>query len=253
MEVYSDLCFIFALSMEKFALILLAAFTFTGHGTTAQNSQLFFDEADGLFAKHVMDGKVDYAAIKEDPDALNSILKLAETTVVSPSSSKEYQAFWINAYNVFVIKGVVDNYPLRSPLDVEGFFKGVEYKAGGSSITLDAIENKKLRGVFDEPRFHFVLVCGAKGCPPIISKAYTPRNLDELLNQQTRKALNDPKFIRVGENEVKLSEIFKWYEEDFVKGGSTLLEYINSFRKEKIHGDSRVSYYPYNWSLNSMD
>jgi hypothetical protein len=220
-------------------------------GITAQNNQQFFDEADALFDKYVSNGKVDYAAIKNDPAALNSVLKLAEEVVVSPFSSEEYQAFWINAYNIFVIKGVIDNYPIKSPLDVEGFFKSVKYKAGGTSVTLDELENKKLRGVFDEPRIHFVLVCGAKGCPPIISMAYTAKNIDSLLEQQTRKALNDPKFIRVDGTKVELSEIFKWYEEDFVKGDSSVLEYINSFRKDKIPNDSKVSYYTYNWSLNS--
>ena len=204
-----------------------------------------------FFKSYVSNGKIDYTVIHRGPDRLNDLLAKAERIRVHRSNPAEYKAFWINAYNLTVIKGIIDNYPLNSPLDVKGFFDEIRYDLGGVSITLNEIENTKLRAVFDEPRIHFVLVCGALGCPPIISEAYIPSSLEQQLYRQTKKALNDPAFIRVSKGEVGLSEIFKWYREDFVKDGQSELDYINRFRKETIAADAQISYYPYNWKLNS--
>ncbi len=151
-----------------------------------------------------------------------------------------------------MIKGIIDNYPLRSPLDKGGFFDKTKYDLGGVSITLNDIENKKLRAKFGDARVHFVLVCGALGCPPIIAKAYTPENLENLLEAQTIKALNDSSFIRVSKKKVAFSEIFKWYKEDFVTKGQNEIDFLNKYRKEKVPDNAKVTYYPYDWRLNSL-
>ncbi|TDI69120.1 MAG: DUF547 domain-containing protein [Bacteroidetes bacterium] len=237
--------------MKKLFILtfLFVAFSVSeGHSQTVQS---FFDEADALFKSYVSDGKVDYAAIKNNPDKLNSVLETAKHISVSINDPKVYQAFWINAYNLAVIKGIIDNYPIKSPLDKKGFFDKTKYDLGGTSITLNDIENKNLRAQFDDARFHFVLVCGALGCPPIISKSYTASNLENLLEQQTINALNDNTFIKVTEKIVAFSEIFKWYKEDFVKEGQTEIDFLNDYRIEKVPKDAKVTYYSYDWRLNS--
>jgi hypothetical protein len=126
----------------------------------AQNSSSFFSLTDQFLKTHVKNGAVDYETIYADPRALNDILNLASTLSIS-KDAESYKAFWINAYNLFVIKGVIDNYPLKSPLDKAGFFDKVSYNIAGKNVTLNTIENKLLRAVFNDARLHFVLVCGA--------------------------------------------------------------------------------------------
>lgn len=113
-----------------------------------------------------------------------------------------------------------------------GFFDKEKYNLGGVSITLNDIENKLLRAQFNDACFHFLLVWGAIGCPPIINSAYKPETLENQLQQQTKKALNNPNFIKVEGNTVLVYEIFKWYKEDFVKKGQTEIDFINQYRKE---------------------
>lgn len=236
--------------MKKLALLTFLLTFFSVTSGISQQVSTFFDEADSFFSTYISDGKVDYKAISQNPEALSSVLNLAKDISVITSEAKTYQAFWINAYNLSVIKGIIDNYPIKSPLDKKGFFDTTTYELGGTKITLNDIENKKLRTNFSEPRFHFVLVCGAKGCPPIITTAYTPSNLEKLLQQQTVKALNNPNFIQVKGNKVAFSEIFKWYKEDFVKDGNEI-DFLNKYRKEKVPTNSKISYYSYDWQLNS--
>ncbi|KAA3620912.1 MAG: DUF547 domain-containing protein [Flavobacterium sp.] len=217
-----------------------------------QETNAFFQQANKFLSQNVKGGKVDYKGIHSDPAQLNELMSLAARVKVSPSNKKEYQAFWINAYNLSVIKGITDHYPLNSPLDVNGFFDKTSYMLAGTNITLNEIENEILRKKYKDARFHFVLVCGAMGCPPIIPKAYTPDNLEYLLEQQTIKAINNSSFIKVSENSLVLSEIFKWYKEDFVDDQSTEIDFINKYRKEKITAGAKISYYPYNWRLNAQ-
>ncbi|MFD2563084.1 DUF547 domain-containing protein [Aquimarina rubra] len=216
----------------------------------SQDTDDFFAKSDAFFKKHVTNGRVDYKAIKNEATALNELLDIASGINVSKSNPKTFQAFYINAYNLAVIKGIVDNYPTKSPLDIKGFFDKTKYTLGGKTTTLNDLENKILRKNFPtEARFHFALVCAGLGCPPIIPEAYKPNTLEKQLKRQTTIALNNPNFIKVKGKKVQLSQIFEWYKGDFTQNGSEI-DYVNQYRKEKIPTGAKVSYYPYNWSLN---
>ncbi|MGB1451183.1 MAG: DUF547 domain-containing protein [Marinirhabdus sp.] len=238
--------------MKKILVLVLPLLSFLAFEKNVQSTDLFFDAADAFLKMYVSNGKVDYGGISKNPEALHSILTMAEAINVNPANAETYKAFWINAYNLAVIKGIVDNYPLKSPLDKKGFFDVTQYKLGGTAITLNDIENKKLRAQFGDARFHFVLVCGAKGCPPLIAQAYRPKTLDGQLQQQTRRAVNNSSFIKVTGGKVALSEIFKWYREDFLKEAKTEIGFLNVYRKNKIAEGTKITYYPYNWQLNSL-
>jgi len=229
------------------AFVLVMVF----HFGISQDTATFFNKADTFFKTYVKEGRVAYADIKADPSGLNELLDLARQLSVSTEDAKTYQAFWINGYNLSVIKGIVANYPIKSPLNKGGFFDKKTYDIGGKSITLNDIENKLLRGNFPkEARFHFVLVCAGLGCPPIINNAYVPGKLEAQLQKQTELALNNPEFVRIKGKRVGLSQIFEWYKGDFTQGGKSLIEYVNQFRTEKLNPSAKVGYYPYDWSLN---
>ncbi|MEP2936042.1 MAG: DUF547 domain-containing protein [Gilvibacter sp.] len=238
--------------MNRLKNYLLAAtllFPLFGFG---QSPSDFNNQIDVFFATHVSGGKVDYKTIEGNQATLNELLELAQNVSLSSASAAQVKAFWINAYNLAVIKGIVDNYPIKSPLDKKGFFDKTTYSLAGKKITLNDIENNMIRPVYNDARIHFVLVCGANGCPPIINKAYKAASLDSQLQEQTKKALNNDTFIRVKGNKVQVSEIFKWYREDFMTSKSNLIDYINQFRKTPIATDAKVSYYTYDWKLNAQ-
>ncbi len=237
--------------MKKLIVITLAVLTFGISEVSAQDTQQFFKDANSFFGTYVSNGNVNYKAIHADQAQLDGLLSQAKEIKVSTSNANTYKAFWINAYNIAVIKGIIDNYPIKSPLDKKGFFDKTKYELGETSTTLNNIENKYLRAKFDDARFHFVLVCGAKGCPPLIGEAYTPSNLEKLLEKQTVKALNNDSFIKVSGKKVAFSEIFKWYKEDFVKGGQNEIDFLNKYRTEKVSSNSKVTYYSYDWRINS--
>jgi len=236
--------------MKKYIIIILVLFASEGF---SQDINDFFSKADSFFNENVKKGKVAYSKINSNQEPLNKLLEIAENISVSKDEANVYQAFWINAYNISVIKGIIDNYPIKSPLDKAGFFDKTTYSLAGKQITLNDIQHKLLTAQFNDARFHFVLVCGAIGCPPLINKAYLPNTLDEQLETQTKIALNGD-FLKVNtrKKRVEVSEIMKWYKEDFTINEQTEIDFINKYRTEKIPNNFKLSYFTYNWNLNKQ-
>ncbi|MFD1160823.1 DUF547 domain-containing protein [Hwangdonia seohaensis] len=219
----------------------------------SQDVNVFFSKADTFFRTYVDEGKVAYSDIYNNQSGLNELMKLAEAISVSKEDAEVYQAFWINAYNLSVIKGIIFNYPTNSPLDNAGFFDKTTYRLAGKNITLNDIEHKLLRAQFNDARFHFVLVCGAVGCPPLINKAYLPNTLDVQLETQTKKAINGS-FLKVNtkKKRVEASQIMEWYKADFTMNGTTEIDFINKYRAEKLEGKYKLGYFQYDWRINTQ-
>ncbi len=213
-------------------------------------SQDFFGEADLFFKQHVSEGSVDYEGIKRDPDKLRGLIEQVESFSIGKQNANFQMAFYLNAYNLMVINGIVSKYPVSSPMEISGFFDQKTITVAGEKMSLNDLENKKVR-VYNDARIHFALVCAAKGCPILISESYDPERVQDQLQKVTEDAMNDPQFIRYGRNagEVEVSQIFNWYASDF-GGEKGVVPFINQYRKEKIPEGARVSYYEYDWTLN---
>lgn len=215
-------------------------------------SQSFFTKADSFFRTYVADGAVRYQALSENPQQLQDLVKeIAELDLSNKRVTPEFlKAFYINTYNLLVIKQVVDHYPIKGPMEVEGFFDHIQHSVMGQNMTLNELEKQTLFYQFPDPRLHFVLVCAAKGCPPLAAYSYSPEELDLQLTERTSEVMNLDSFIRVKGEKVFISKIFDWYSEDFGGSSKAKVGFINKYRKEKIDVNKAVGYYPYDWSLN---
>ncbi|RXN20970.1 hypothetical protein ROHU_024567 [Labeo rohita] len=243
-----------------------------------------------LYSDHLSeDGKtVDYKAMSRSlyfERYCDLAVQLQRVELLS-LSREEKLAFFINVYNALVIHG---NLRLGFPKNIwqrYRFFNYVSYFIGGQVFTLQDIENGVLRGnrkgvaqllkPFSrndprlqvalpdvEPLIHFALNCGAKGCPPI--KTYTPQDIDSQLRAAAEAFLenDDSCVIDSVRREVKLSQIFKWYKTDFGGTDEKLLNWVfehmgASQKKRNLQtllsdGKVKVSYLPYDWSINSTD
>ncbi len=209
----------------------------------------FFDRVDALLTAHVKDGLVDYKQLQNNEN-LASLIEEISNADLSGLDQRTIEAFYINAYNLHVINLAAAAYPLSSVQSVKGFFNGKKVTVAGERTTLTDLEKKKLLAPYKDGRLHFVLVCGALGCPPITDTAYRPENLEAQLDKQTILSLNDDSFIKVNSNRVNLSQIFKWYPSDFGSNKSGTIDFINQYRDTPISKSSKIGYYPYDWSIN---
>lgn len=210
---------------------------------------------NSLLSDHVSSsGKVDYKAFKADKAKLQKYLNELETnTVASDWSSSEIKAYWINAYNAYTVKLMVDNYPLKSIKDLK--FDGKSawdrkwIKIGGSTLSLNDIEHKKLRAKYDEPRIHFAVNCASYSCPILLNEAYTASKLESQLTKQAKRFINDSSRNKISSDKVQLSKLFDWYKDDFTSKGS-IIAFLNKYSTVKINESASVSYLTYNWSIN---
>lgn len=197
-------------------------------------------------------GKVNYKGIKTNRELLRQATFYFEENPPTASWSRnEKLAYWINAYNLYTLELVVDNYPVTSIKDIANGkpWDKKFIKIDGRTLSLNEIENEIIRKEFDEPRIHFAVNCASISCPKLINKPYTAGNLNSLLASQTKLFINDDTMNTITPNVVEISNIFDWYKSDFTKSG-TVLDFLNSYSETKINTGAKITYKTYNWNLN---
>jgi hypothetical protein len=203
-----------------------------------------------LLQKYVgTDGKVNYRGLKKDVSKLDAYLAILEKNHPADNWKKEEKmAFWINAYNAFTVKLIVDNYPVSRIMNLDGgkTWDIKRIKTGGKSYSLNNIEHDILRAQFKDARIHFALNCAAKSCPPLFNQAFTADNLEASLQRLTANFINNKKFNNITTQGIWISKIFDWYANDF----GNLIEYLNRYSTVKIDRNTKVSYLNYDWNLN---
>jgi hypothetical protein len=169
-------------------------------------------------------------------------------------SGQERKAFLINAYNLLVINGVTDHYPVRSVMKIPAFFEAQRYVIAGRKVSLNELEKDWLLREFPDARLHFALICGAKGCPPFPAEVFRAETLDEQLDEQARRAINDPGFVQRsrGDSMLTVSTIFQWYADDFSREKGSVREYIRYYLEPPFSGTPAIRYSVYDWSLNDI-
>ena len=231
--------------------------------TFAQNSTVVDHSSwTALLQKHVAKvGLVDYKGFVKDKPKLDAYTELLSRNPPADSWSDEDRiAYWINAYNAFTVKLIVDNYPVKSIKDlnpalsiptVRSIWTKEWFQIGGEDFSLDRIEHKILRKDFNEPRIHFAVNCASISCPVLRAEAYVGANLDKQLTEQTKLFLADSTRNNIGASTVTMSKIFSWFGGDFKKNQS-LIDFLNQYGPREIEENARVKFMSYNWDLNEI-
>ncbi len=208
---------------------------------------------NGLLKKNVSgDGRTNYRGFIADRATLQAYLDLLSKNPPQESWAKsEVMAYWINTYNAFTVKLIIDHYPVKSIKDIE---KGKAWDndfimIGGKNYSLNIIENDILRKKYQDPRIHFALNCASVSCPKLLNAAFYPAQLETQLNNAARNFVNDHTRNTISAKSIKVSAVFDWYKSDFTKQGS-LIDFLNKYSNTKIESSAVISFQDYNWSLN---
>ncbi len=230
--------------------------------TDLPNSPFSHDLCNQVLQEHVEDGRVDYAKLKANPEQFEKYLDQLATAKPDKMSYNTQMAFWINAYNALIIKGVIDRYPIKSVKKVKlfnGFFSRLKFHVAGETYSLDHIEHDIIRKEFVDPRIHFALVCASISCPPIESTVYLPETVEERLDAVTLKFVTDPEKVRLDRDKrrVYLSKIFKWYKKDFTEGYEGVADFLSDYLSPDdaefvLTENVEFHYLDYDWNLNDI-
>ena len=225
-----------------------------------------------LLARHVVDGRVRYAALQKDAAALDAYL--ADLQAVTPEVMEQWSreqrlAFWINAYNAYTLQLIVQHYPVKSIKDVGSLLTRVwdkEFipleafhpKGKRTKLSLNHIEHDILRRDFHDSRIHAAINCASESCPALRAEPYIAARLDAQLDEQVRLWLADESrnHFDPENGAIEISAIFDWFQADFTRDAGSVEAWIAIYAPEKIAAwlkdakDVKVSYLDYSWKLN---
>jgi hypothetical protein len=252
-------------------ILLLLGFLATG--AWAQG----FDHAhpgwDALLKKHVVpisggkNSQLRYADFGRDRTALKAYLIALQGVrqdEFDAWAKPQRMAFLINAYNAFTVELILAHYPVKSIKDIGGVFdnrwKRKFFTLFGKPAYLDMVEHEMLRkpGAYDEPRIHFAVNCASVGCPMLREEAYVASRLEAQLEEQTRRFLGDRSRNRYANGRLEVSEIFKWFKEDWPSRERFFARYAGlltddpAAQKLIAEGRAPIGHLDYDWSINDV-
>lgn len=165
----------------------------------------------------------------------------------------EQYAYWVNLYNAATVDLILDNYPVRSITKLGGFLSFGPWgddiiSVTGQTLTLNDIEHRILRPIWNEPRTHYAVNCASLGCPNLQTQAFTADNTETLLESAANGFVNSSKGANISGDTITLSSIYEWFEADFVQDGGAL-KHMAKYRPDLANFDGKIKY-DYNWDLN---
>ncbi len=216
-----------------------------------------YDALDEILARNVRNGFVDYDGIASEPRLGEFIEQLGATQSSDLTSTEAELAFYINAYNVLAIQGILNGGSPSSWWGRRKFFKQQKFNVLGEMISLETLEHERIIAL-GEQRIHFAIVCASMSCPRLSSWAYRPEELNIQLHDAAKRFINDPTRNHFDpERKIAfLSKIFDWHADEFTAAGGSLQRYLarfvsNAEVQDTLRQDGiEVRFVDYDWNLN---
>lgn len=267
-------------------IFLIPALLMATHASAVDLEDTFAPYAkllDGFLEEKHLDGgglvsAFDYRAALDDETTERRLQqqdsRLSDFDPGTIESREQAIAFWNNAYNYFMIQKILTDpgdelvdsvwdYGGRYNPFRDNVFERELFDIGGEKYSLDKMEKGILLGDgfrekgWWDARVHFTVNCAAVGCPPLRQQLYTADNIDKLLAENTLAALNTRYHLRVEGETLYLTELFEWYEDDFVDTAGSVRAFIEAHADEKVVDEieptGRIRHIDYDWRLNKPD
>ncbi len=207
---------------------------------------------------------IDYPHLKKaDLDALKQYIARMSRVNIHNYNRDEQLAFWLNLYNALTIKIVAEYYPIESIDDVNispGLFSIGPWGANlvtisGTPLSLDDIQNRIIRPIWNDPRTHYAINDATIGAANLSKEAFQGATIEQQLNQVAHGYINSLRGVQVIEGKLIVSKVYDWYIDDFGGNESALIKHLSVYAREPLRNQlqliSSVNSYMYNWHINS--
>ncbi|WP_417225523.1 DUF547 domain-containing protein [Amphritea sp.] len=198
-----------------------------------------------------------------DKQILKTYIAKLSALPISDYSRDQQRAYWINLYNALTIDVVLDHYPVKSIMDIKlsGFFTRGPWEeklitVEQQPISLNDIEHRILRPIWNDPRTHYAVNCASLGCPNLSTVAYTAENMEQQLEQAANAFINHPRGVNVSNGKLIVSSIYNWFKEDFGTSDARIIEHLKQYAqaplKQQLGAIQKISDDQYDWQLNEI-
>ncbi len=208
-----------------------------------------------LLGKYVTPGGVKYAEWKAnaaDMQAIQGVVDGISKENISTMGKQQQLAFYVNAYNAWILHEALGKYPTKSVKDpLFTFFTGKRITVAGQQTSFNSLEKDTIRSKFNDPRVHFALNCASRSCPPLNRTAFSADKLDGQFEALAKGYVNSERGVKfnAASKSAELSKIFDWYKDDFKADGGAIA-FINKRRSTPLPADAKINYQDYDWGLN---
>ncbi|QJX47686.1 DUF547 domain-containing protein [Hymenobacter taeanensis] len=250
------------LSRYAWLIWLLALAPTFVHADSQTSLQRLHEPWSDLLNRHVTyEGRLDYQGLQEDEaELLDYLMSLRKVTPSAAWTPQETKAFWLNVYNASAAYLVVQYYPVSSINDIrvkalsgaKSPWEAPVVNVGGQTYSLNQIEREKLSSSTPDPRIHFGLMYASASAAPMPKEAYDGSRLDQQLDAQTRRYLNDSNFNLLTATHLKLSGLFDAYAKDF-GSPSEVRAFITHYTQTPIEPTATIEYLSFSWALNDRN
>lgn len=205
--------------------------------------------------------RFDYQAfVQADDERLDDYLQQLQAIDPRQYNRNEQFAYWVNLYNALTIKVIIEEYPVASIVKTgERLFSFGPWDdevatVAGEELTLNDIEHRILRPIWNDLRIHFAVNCASIGCPQLLTEPFLAETLDQQLDQAARDFMTHARAVEFKNDQLVLSKIFEWYQVDFGDSEQQMLNTISNFlpaaKAERVKNFQGKIRYQYNWDLN---
>ena len=197
-----------------------------------------------------------------DRAALDAYIDQLAALPIGRYNRAEQMAYWINLYNALTVRLVLDHYPIASIRDIDASPRPLSggpwdeqlVTVDGTPIALNDIVHRILRPIFDDPRVHYALSCGAIGCPNLQPEPYSGSRLDYQLSKAAMAYINDPRCISFEGDELGVSSLFRWYRNDFGGSDAAVIHHLMGYAEPQLamtlQKFDRIGGDGFDWRLN---
>jgi len=223
---------------------------------------------DRLLGRYLIKKKNDvsrfaYKAVsKNDHEQLKTYIESLANTKINDYNRDEQRAYWINLYNALTIEVILQNYPVFSIRDISsGLFTSGPWKrklvtVEAVMLSLDDIEHRILRPIWQDPRLHYAVNCASIGCPNLQPQAFTASNSEIMMEKAALEFVNHPRAAMVSSSgKLRVSSIYDWFGDDF-GGEQGVLAHLRQYAKPKLSmvlkDVTEIDGDHYNWELNGL-
>lgn len=176
----------------------------------------------------------------------------------------EQFAYWVNLYNASTVALILRRWPVGSIRQVRlgGLFSTGPWatpilRISGHELSLDDIEHRILRPIWQDPRIHYAVNCAALGCPDLRNEPWDPQRLDAQLDHAAQAFLRHPRALRFEGDTLHLSSLFDWYADDFGPDGPARARHLARYAPDdvaaRLIGFRGRAHYAYDWRINAAD
>lgn len=207
---------------------------------------------------------IDYPHLTEaDLDKLNQYISHMSKININNYNRNEQLAFWINLYNALTVQIAADYFPVDTIEEINispGLFSIGPWGAplvtvAGTQLSLDDIQNRIIRPIWNDPRTHYAINDATIGAANLSKEAFQGSTIQEQLNQAASSYINSLRGVQVIEEKLVVSKLYEWYIDDFGGNESNLINHLLCYASEPLRKDlqriSSINSYIYNWHLNS--